>query len=90
MAAGPAVTWRQLAYFGLCCSIVLASKAYPDPRPSAPNPKPGHWRPQDQQCYVDEETGEVVVQYHATDIVRVNVSGDVKITSGGYHTVSGW
>ena len=36
---------------------------------------------------MDEETGEVVVQYHATDIVRVNVSGDVKITSGGYHTV---
>ena len=39
---------------------------------------------------MDEETGEVVVQYHATDIVRVNVSGDVKITSGGYHTVRCW
>ncbi len=38
---------------------------------------------------MDEETGEVVVQYHATDIVRVNVSGDVKITSGGYHTARG-
>ena len=42
---------------------------------------------QDQHCYVDDETREVVVQFHDTDIVRVNVSGDVKITSGGFHTV---
>ncbi len=48
---------------------------------------PLHRRPQDQQCYVDEETGEVVVQFHETDIVRVNISGDVKLTSGGFHTV---
>ena len=36
---------------------------------------------------MDDETGEVVVQFHETDIVRVNISGDVKLTSGGFHTV---
>ena len=29
----------------------------------------------------------MVVQFHETDIVRVNISGDVKLTSGGFHTV---
>lgn len=37
-----------------------------------------------QKCYRNEDTGDVVVKFHLTDIIRVTTNGDVILDSGGY------
>lgn len=38
-----------------------------------------------QMCYIEEATGDVVVQYHNTIIVRISPEGDILLDSGGFH-----
>jgi 1-acyl-sn-glycerol-3-phosphate acyltransferase len=36
--------------------------------------------------FVDRATGEVVLRFHKTDVVRIRPNGDVLLTAGGYFT----
>lgn len=38
-----------------------------------------------QSCFIEEATGDVVVQYHETIIVRISPEGDILLDSGGFH-----
>lgn len=40
------------------------------------------------RCYTDEQTGDVVVKFKRTEIVRVRPRGEVELTSGGYHNTT--
>lgn len=43
--------------------------------------------PQDQRCFLDNDTGDVVVQYKSTEIVRVAPSGDITLNTDGWFNV---
>jgi hypothetical protein len=36
--------------------------------------------------FLDRASGEVVVRFHRTDVVRIRPNGDVRLTTGGYFT----
>lgn len=42
-------------------------------------------RRKEQMCFIEEATGDVVVQYHKTIIVRISPEGDILLDSGGFH-----
>ena len=54
----------------------------------SPGPRPAHARPRATatQVFREAESGDVVVRFHLTDIVRVRPCGDVALDSGGYLT----
>lgn len=59
-------------------------------RISLPNSKSGPGPPppmQDQQVFLEEESGDVVMVYKQTDIVRIAPSGDITLNTGGWYTV---
>jgi hypothetical protein len=39
-----------------------------------------------QKVFVDRTSGDVVLRFHRTDVVRVKPNGDVLMTTGGYYT----
>ncbi|KAF5832986.1 hypothetical protein DUNSADRAFT_10942 [Dunaliella salina] len=41
-----------------------------------------------QRCFVNNTTGDVVLRFHKTDIVKIKASGEVVLTSGGYLTLT--
>lgn len=43
---------------------------------------------QNQSCFLDELTGEVIVKFYKTEVVKVKPSGEVRLDSGGFHNPS--
>eukprot|EP01026_Neomeris_dumetosa_P036489 TRINITY_DN2945_c1_g1_i4.p1 TRINITY_DN2945_c1_g1~~TRINITY_DN2945_c1_g1_i4.p1 ORF type:complete len:259 (-),score=10.48 TRINITY_DN2945_c1_g1_i4:51-746(-) len=64
---------------------MFSSFGLPPPPQQQPlyNPQPDYR--EHQTCFQEEETGDVVVRYRRTEIVRVRQNGEVVLTSGGYH-----